>query len=250
LLAAGLKQDLERRGEGARRLQLVLFRVDGAVSRISVGTSRPLREPILIARLFHERLAALEGSIDPGYGFDLIRLAVLAAAEFDETQGDLTGAVAQADEDLALFADRLRARLGDDAVFVPVLVESHIPERAVTLVPFSQVPASGAAGSSASQPTVERPVRLFRAPEPVEVTAEVPEGPPASFRWRRASHRVASAEGPERIAPEWWREAQGSTVRDYYRVEDDGGRRYWLFREGSYGNPEAMPGWFMHGLFA
>ena len=96
---------------------------------------------------------------------------------------------------------------------------------------------------------MERPVRMFRDPEPVEVTAEVPEGPPASFRWRRASHRVASAEGPERIAPEWWRDDRGMPTRDYYRVEDEDGRRYWLFREGSYAGG-AMPGWFMHGLFA
>lgn len=250
MLAASLKRDLERRGEGARRLQLVLFRVDGAVNRIAVGTSRPLREPVLIARLFHERLAALEGSLDPGYGFDLIRLCVLVTAKFDDAQGDLTGRAAEADEDLALFADRLRARLGDDAVLVPVLVESHIPERAVTLEPFSEEAAPSKAGTSSSKILIERPIRLFRDPEPVEVTAEVPEGPPASFRWRRASHRVASAEGPERIAPEWWRSPQGSPSRDYYRVEDEDGRRYWLFREGAYGNSEAMPGWFMHGLFA
>jgi protein ImuB len=248
MLAAGLKRDLERRGEGARRLQLALFRVDGAVSRIGVGTSRPLREPVLIARLFHERLAALEGSVDPGYGFDLVRLAVLASAEFDDAQGDLAGGNAEADEDLALFADRLRARLGDDAVLVPVMVESHIPERAVTLAPFAGMPARKAAPSPAV--FVERPIRLFRDPEPVEVTAEVPEGPPASFRWRRASHRVASAEGPERIAPEWWRDPQGAAARDYYRVEDEDGRRYWLFREGAYDGSGVMPGWFMHGLFA
>jgi protein ImuB len=252
MLAASLKRDLERRGEGARRLQLALFRVDGAVSRISVGTSRPLREPSLVAKLFHERLAALEGSVDPGYGFDLVRLAVLVSAEFDDAQGDLTGHSAEADEDLALFADRLRARLGDDAVLVPVLVESHIPERAVELAPFAGDTGTAKKASVAAQGQifVDRPIRLFRDPEPVEVTAEVPEGPPASFRWRRASHRVASAEGPERIAPEWWRVPQGTAARDYYRVEDEDGRRYWLFREGAYDAPGVMPGWFMHGLFA
>jgi protein ImuB len=252
MLAAGLKRDLERRGEGARRLQLALFRVDGAVSRIAVGTSRPLREPRLIARLFHERLAALEGSVDPGYGFDLVRLAVLVSAEFDDAQGDLTGRSSEADEDLALFADRLRARLGDDAVLVPVLVESHIPERAVELAPFAgdAATAKKASAAASGRIPVDRPIRLFRDPEPVEVTAEVPEGPPASFRWRRASHRVASAEGPERIAPEWWRVNKGSAARDYYRVEDEDGRRYWLFRDGAYDGSGVMPGWFMHGLFA
>ena len=96
----------------------------------------------------------------------------------------------------------------------------------------------------------ERPVRLFRDPEPVEVTAEIPEGPPARFHWRRALHRIAAAEGPERIAPEWWRDKEGAATRDYFRVEDEDGRRYWLYREGFYGGAEAFPRWFMHGIFA
>ena len=252
MLSATLKKDLERRGEGARRLQLALFRVDGAVSRIAVGTSRPMREPALIGRLFHERLVALEGDIDAGYGFDLIRLAVLSAARIEDAQTDLAGDTIDAGEDLALFADRIRARLGDNAVLVPVMVESHIPERAVVQVPFAERPRDGegrTAGFPHAEWAVERPVRLFRDPEPIEVTAEIPEGPPARFRWRRALHRIAAAEGPERIAPEWWRDKAGAATRDYFRVEDEDGRRYWLYREGFYGS-EALPRWFMHGVFA
>ena len=137
-------------------------------------------------------------------------------------------------------------------MLVPVLVESHIPERAVELAPYAgdTGPSKATSPSAPGHVLVDRPIRLFRDPEPVEVTAEVPEGPPASFRWRRASHRVAGAEGPERIAPEWWREPQGAAARDYYRVEDEDGRRYWLFREGAYDGSGVMPGWFMHGLFA
>ena len=148
MLSATLKRDLERRGEGARRLQLALFRVDGAVSRIAVGTSRPMREPALIGRLFHERLVALEGDIDAGYGFDLVRLAVLATARIDDAQTDLAGDTIDADEDLALFADRIRARLGDNALLEPVMVESHIPERAVVSCPLPKT-AAGEGGSQA-----------------------------------------------------------------------------------------------------
>ena len=251
MLSATLKKDLERRGEGARRLQLALFRVDGAVSRIAVGTSRPMREPALIGRLFHERLVALEGDIDAGYGFDLVRLAVLSAARIDDAQTDLAGDAIDAGEDLALFADRIRARLGDNAVLAPVMLESHIPERAVVQVPFADRPEPGKGRSQAShgQSKPHRPVRLFRDPEPIEVTAEIPEGPPARFHWRRALHRIAAAEGPERIAPEWWRDREGAATRDYFRVEDEDGRRYWLYREGFYGS-EALPRWFMHGVFA
>jgi protein ImuB len=249
LLAGSLRQDLERRGEGARRLQLALFRVDGAVSRIGIGTSRPLRDPALIARLFHEKLAALESEIDAGYGFDLVRLAVLAAARFEEVQGDFSGKETRAEEDLALFADRVRARLGEQAILRPVVLESHIPERAVAAVPFASAAADG---RDITSPAVlpERPIRLLARPEPVEVTAEIPEGPPMNFRWRRAVYRVTGAEGPERIAPEWWHGAEDDPTRDYYRIEDEGGRRYWLFREGFYGDPAAPPRWFMQGLFA
>lgn len=249
MLASSLKQDLERRGEGARRLQLALFRVDGAVTRIGIGTSRPMREPKPLCRLFHEKLAAMEDNIDAGFGFDLVRLAVLATARFEEEQGDLSGADADAGEDLALFADRVRARLGNGAMLQPVPVQSHVPERAVALRSFADArPAS--AGSALSEITLpERPIRLFGRPQPIEVTAEIPEGPPARFRWRRALYNVAGAEGPERIAPEWWLGAEGERTRDYYRVEDTEGRRYWLYREGFYGVAEEPPRWFVQGIF-
>ncbi|MBU2148588.1 MAG: DNA polymerase Y family protein, partial [Alphaproteobacteria bacterium] len=249
LLAATLKVSLERREEGARMLQLQLFRVDGAVSRIAVGTSRPLREPRLVQKLFHERLAALESDIDAGYGFDLVRLSVLAAARFEMDQGDLAGGTLDRGEDIALLADRIGARLGKQAILRPVAVQSHLPERAVALLPFAEAgnPAAGLPALMA-----ERPIRLFRHPEPLDVPAtEVPEGPPLHFRWRRALYRVARAEGPERIAPEWWREGADAPVRNYFRVEDADGRRYWLYRQGLYGaTQKSVPRWFMHGLFA
>ena len=183
--------------------------------------------------------------------FDLIRLAVLSAARIDDAQTDLAGDTIDASEDLALFADRIRARLGDNAVLAPVMLESHIPERAAVQVPFAERPemAKGRSPALARQNGPERPVRLFRDPEPIDVTAEIPEGPPARFHWRRALHRIAAAEGPERIAPEWWRDKAGAPTRDYFRVEDEDGRRYWLYREGFYGS-EALPRWFMHGVFA
>ncbi|TIS98922.1 DUF6504 family protein [Mesorhizobium sp.] len=263
MLATTLKADLERRGEGARRLALLLFRVDGAVSRIAVGTSRPLREPLLIQKLFHERLAALEQDIDAGYGFDLVRLSVLSAAAFDMQQADLAGETRDDGADIALFADRIRARLGESAVLKPVAVESHLPERAVATLPFAEAPQRvsppkkpGKIQDTSSKPVFrpERPIRLFRSPEPIEVpVTEMPEGPPMNFRWRRALYRVTRAEGPERIAPEWWREASGqedAPTRDYFRIEDSDGRRYWLYRQGLYGASQVPPRWFMHGVFA
>ncbi|WP_454015306.1 Y-family DNA polymerase [Aquamicrobium terrae] len=267
MLASTLRLDLERRGEGARALALALFRVDGAVSRIAVGTSRPLRDPALIRRLFHEKLAAVAEDFDAGYGFDLVRLSVLAAAPFALAQADLADTAAQEEEDLAIFADRVRARLGEGALLRPVAVESHLPERAVALLPFARAVPQEAplrkphpadrrdrirVPRPVPVPQPERPVRLFRAPEPIEVPAtEMPEGPPLRFRWRRALHRVARAEGPERIAPEWWLDAEGAQAptRDYYRVEDVEGRRYWLYRQGLHEAGKPSPRWFLHGIF-
>ncbi len=249
MLAASLARDLERRGEGARRLQLVLFRADGAVSRLAVGTARPVREPRLVARLFAEKLKATGEEIDVGFGYDLVRLAALSVARLDPLQADLAEDGADGTDDVAFFADRVRARLGERALLRAVMVESHVPERAVLSLPHAlQEPAR----TAASRPgPAERPIRLLTPPEPIEVFAtEVPEGPPLNFRWRRATHRIARAEGPERIAPEWWREPAGAPSRDYFRVEDREGRRYWVFREGSYGAGTPMPRWFVQGFFA
>ena len=253
MLATSLKKELERRGEGARRLQLVLFRVDGAVTRVAVGTSRPMREPMPIGRLFRERLTALAGGIDAGYGFDLVRLAVLSAARFDEDQIDLDEMSPEGGESIAFFADRIRARLGDHALVKPFMRESHIPEEAWRPSPFAaSLPEKAAVEERLPERfcAPERPSRLFREPEPIEVTAGLPEGPPALFRWRQVSYHVVRAEGPERIAPEWWRQKEASPTRDYYRVEDEGGRRYWLCREGFYGDADAPPRWTVQGLFA
>src|SRR5690606_28900105 len=181
LLAATLKQDLERRGEGARLLQLALFRVDGVVKRITIGASRPLREPAMIRRLFHERMTAI-GNLDADCGFELVRLSVVEAASFTEDQCDLSGREQDGEADLALFSDRVRARLGDDALMAARLVESHLPERAVGWSPFAMKETPKISGGGPA----ERPVRLLARPEPVEVAmAEVPEGPPYHFRWRR-----------------------------------------------------------------
>ena len=248
-LAGALKRDLERRGEGARILQLALFRVDGAVRRYTIGTSRPLRDPALVQRLFREKLAAGADGIDAGYGFELVRLSILEVVPFEIEQTDLAGEGEGDAADLALFADRVRARLGEDALLKPMPVESHIPERRITLAPFAR--EIHRRPSPAGLPMPERPIRLLARPEPVDVIAsEVPEGPPVNFRWRRTLYRVVRAEGPERIAPEWWRQMPDAPTRDYFRIEDDSGHRYWLYRQGFYGASEGMPRWFMHGVFA
>ncbi|PWW00597.1 protein ImuB [Hoeflea marina] len=245
-LADSLRPSLERRGAGARELELQLFRVDGAVVRIRVGAARPLRDPARLRGLFAERLAAVHDEIEAGFGFETVRLCVLVFEPLDAAQADFSGS-AEADETLAALADRLTARLGADRVLMPQHHASHVPERASSLAPFVEGGTSGP--GPAITHAAARPVRLFRHPEPVTAVAEVPEGPPVTFRWRRSHHRVTRAEGPERIAAEWWIDGEDAPARDYYRVEDDSGRRFWLFREGLYERDVATPRWFMHGLF-
>jgi protein ImuB len=247
-LASQLKSMLERRGEGARRIELILFRADGAVRRIAVATSRPLRDPPSVRALFSERLKSLADALDPGFGFDLVRLGVLRAEPLPPTQIDLAGS--ERAGDVEPLVDRLSARLGACRVSRLVAHDAHLPELAATRA-SAQVAAAASNGWAAFRAFPElapRPPRLLVKPEPIEAIAAVPDGPPVRFRWRRALHEVVAAEGPERIECTWWTEDGGGT-RDYFRVEDRSGCRFWLFRAGLYrGSP--APSWFLHGLFA
>jgi protein ImuB len=250
-IAISLKTSLEERGAGGRAFELVLFRVDGRVFHIAAGASQPLRDPKRIAALFCERLQAVHDDLDAGYGFEILRLNVLRHEAFDAAQEDFDGA-RQKDISLASFVDRVSARLGGDCLQSFQLHESHVPERAVTAAAAIRTlsPGKRSQASGFSWSRSERPLRLFLRPESVEVSlAEIPEGPPESFRWRRMLHRVSRSEGPERLAMEWWIDGADARARDYFRIEDDTGHRFWLYREGRYGQLPP-PRWFMHGVFA
>jgi protein ImuB len=252
-LVADVSRLLESRGRGGRRFVAAFFRTDGAVRTLRVETGRPCRDPALLLRLFRERMDALADPIDPGFGFDALRLEVPATEALASQEPDFDRRAA-GDSDLDALVDRLTARFGRDRVqrFRPV--DSHDPAREA-----QRVAALDAAGPASEpwrpqdphEPPL-RPLQMFDPPQPVEVLAEVPDGPPLRFRWRRVLHEVARAEGPERIAPEWWRapvSAAALSERDYYRIEDAAGRRFWVFREGLYGGA-VTPRWFLHGLFA
>ena len=245
---------LERHGLGARLLEAAFFRIDGDVSRAAVGTASPVRAPDSVAMLFSERLSALGSDWDAGFGFDMVRLSVLEAeplaADADRScrRGGEGGRTSTAWSTGSARGSALRA---SPASCRSTRIFPSAPSCAAAACRISARGArawSGRRQSEAETPP-DRPLRLFARPEPVEVMAEVPEGPPLRFRWRRVVHEVARAEGPERIAPEWWRpEDDGRATRDYFRVEDAEGRRYWLFREGLYGRETASPVWYVHGL--
>jgi protein ImuB len=279
-LAQELAHLLTRHGEGARRLDVSLYGVDGTVKHLIAGTSRPLRDPQTIARLFREKIEAIcanadaDDPLDAGFGFDVLRLSALAVERQDEEQANWL-ATTEDSQDLADLIDRLGARLGLRRVTRLSLVDRHWPEFAVSSVPASsfspsetgrrwrEAPDEGHGGLAAMARTHPnplpasgerevqglRPIRLLQPPEPIETIASVPDGPPIRFRWRRVLHEIAAIEGPERIAPEWWKN-EAALTRDYFRAEDSEGRRFWLFREGLYEIETTHPRWFMHGLFA
>jgi protein ImuB len=227
---------------GARRLELALYRVDGTVQRTGIGTSRPNREPQALERLFAERLA----KIDPGFGIEAMALAAPQVEPLTALQMVLARATSaprqRQDQTLASLIDTLGNRLGFDSLRSLAPRESHIPEHAVVAVgPLAH-------GKKTNWPALSpRPLRLFARPEPIEAIALLPDHPPVMFRWHAQLHRIRHAEGPERIEPEWWRpEGCADHPRDYFHVEDDSGRRFWLYRAGQ---PPQGGRWYLHGLF-
>ncbi|CDZ42385.1 Protein ImuB [Neorhizobium galegae bv. officinalis] len=251
-IAISLKSELEARGVGGRVFELVLFRVDGRVFRIAAGASQPLQDPKRISSLFSERMNAVHDDLDAGFGFELLRLNVLQYDLFKILQGDFTG---NGDSEISLadFVDRVSARLGVDCLQVAEPKQSHVPERAEVFVPAiaARIVREKTEELFAFVPRSDRPLRLFRHPELVEAfAATVPDGPPQRFRWRRIVHKVVRAEGPERISPEWWHDEEDAEERDYFRLESEAGRRFWIFREGHYVAGETAPTWRVHGIFA
>ena len=258
-LARMLVAAMARQGKGARRLEARFFRTDGAVRTIMVDTGQPVNRSGVIDRLFRERLDALSDPLDPGFGFDLVRLSASRTETVVQEQRDLDANVHDNDE-LAALIDRVAARIGGKRVVVHLPQDTHIPERAVQAASAQHHLAAATQAVWPARAEGEpplRPLRLFERPEQIKVIAQVPDGPPARFVWRRATHAVVRAEGPERVAMEWWRAEGAMLTRDYFRVEDEAGLRFWLYRDGLYGREieqeegkAVQPNWYMHGLFA
>lgn len=252
ILIADVTESLRADGKGARRFILALFDTQNGKAEIRFRMARPSAEPKHIARVLKEKLAALQGRFDPTLGFDAVALYALGAEPLVSTQIDILGGVMERGDNkerIAQFLDRVTARLGDQAAQRFAFADSYVPERAATHVPATGAAAARASAMPSPQP-LPRPLTLLPRPEPIGVTALVPDYPPRQFTWRRCHHKVERAEGPERISPEWWEDREGKTpeARDYYIVEDENGRRFWLYREGVYGKNENQR-WFMHGLF-
>lgn len=256
-----LAEALAEAGQGARRIGLVADRVDGVPQRIGIGLARASRDPAHLLRLLARRI----DQIEPGYGLDamtlhLLRSEPLGAQPVDERLD------AETVPDLAPLIDTLATRIGMARLWRMRPVESDVPERSAAALPPLDPPEREAPPMKADDvrqldrnaplppwhPDWPRPIRLLRRPERLDhVVAALPDQPPRRFTWRGERHEVVHADGPERIHGEWWkRAAETHATRDYFRVEDERGRRYWLFRQGD--GERSVTGdlsWYLHGLF-
>lgn len=249
-LCGDIVEKLDIRGAGARRCVLHLFGVDGRDRTIEIGVSRPEREVKALLRIFREKLDRAAENLDAEFGIEAARLDVIQLQRIEGAPRTLV-AVEQGQasaEKIASLVDILSTRLGPKRVLRPKFNDTHQPARAGAW-------RSALDAEPKAEPTIKaprdsvprRPLTLFSRAQPIEAIATVPDGPPIRFRWRRVLREVVRAEGPERISGDWM---GGGATRDYYRVEDKEGRRYWLYREGLYGESDEQPRWFVHGLFA
>lgn len=248
-LSQNLCKSLDRHGQGGRCFEAAFFRADGKVTRIELLSGQPLKEASVLTRLLEMRLEALIDPLDPGFGFDMIRLSVLAGDDMAAIQSGLDGK-AMASGEVRDLIDRLSARFGAGSVQRFVANDSHLPERAARAIPaISDESPSGVWRKMGPFGVPARPLFLFYPAPTIEVIAEVPHGPPRRFQWRRAWFDIVKAEGPERISPEWWRKTSDTRARDYFRIEDTVGRRFWVFRYGFYGIGTEPVRWYLHGVF-
>ncbi|MEL7015031.1 MAG: DNA polymerase Y family protein [Pseudomonadota bacterium] len=296
-LAADLSIQLKHQNKGAQAFTFHGFRANGEHDAVHLTTARACADADHLVYLFRDRIE----KINPGFGIEHLVLQADRTSALETITTPLAGTLTGGGADpqaTAELVDRLTAKLGPHSVAVSTFAARHLPEKAEGRSVFDGAWPAKPSPFSMRGP---RPQRLINPPEPITVLAEVPDGPPRTFRWRRVQRHVLKADGPERLAPEWWQHTAPVTVttdpqkgsrtwltpkldpradaeqickgrtqiekslvddherapvkkprtRDYYRIEDDQGRRYWIYRDGLYDdNRGGTPTWFMHGLFA
>ncbi|MBY4592175.1 MULTISPECIES: Y-family DNA polymerase [Rhizobium] len=238
-LIVQLVAELQRKGLGVRRTDLIVEKVDGTRQAIRAGTAKPVRDVAWLTKLFRDRTQTIE----PGFGIEKLALVAVMSEPLEEKQ-KASSLVDEQDADITPLIDVLGNR--GQRVYRVAPVASDVPERSVQRI--------AAIGEDVTKDWVHhwrRPVRLFARPDRIEAIALLPDHPPASITWRGKRHRVRRADGPERVFGEWWkRDSEFEAVRDYFVIENESGERYWIFRSGDGIDPETgSHKWFMHGIF-
>ena len=240
-LAGQLCEALEAKALGARQLDLLFYRIDNRIEAIRIGTAQPVRDVKRLTRLLCDKIE----TIDPGFGIEIMRLAATLAEPLapKQTASSLTE---EPEADVSHLIDTLANRVGEQRLYRFAPVASDVPERSVQKI----APMAPDISETWSDPW-PRPARLLPKPEPIETLALLPDHPPVSFTWRGVRRRVKCADGPERVFGEWWKhDAELIAVRDYFRVEDEAGERFWIYRSGD--GEDTTTGsqrWFLHGIF-
>ena len=236
-LLEGLCSRLAQDQKGLRTASLKCYRVDGQIEQIDIGTSRPSHSVSHLLKLFETKIQ----NIEPALGIDLFLLEAPKTENCFPPQERMWNESAPLENiQLAELLDRIANKVGAQTIHRYLPDEHYWPERSFKI-----------ANSLEEKPTTHwptdrpRPLLLLQTPEPIEVSAPIPDYPPMLFRYKGVVHQIAKADGPERIEQEWW--LQQGQHRDYYRVEDENGQRYWLFRLGHYNKKNFC--WFLHGFF-
>ncbi|MDB5012212.1 MAG: nucleotidyltransferase [Daejeonella sp.] len=230
---------LQQEGKGIRTATLTCYRVDGKIQQVAIGTNRASHHTGHLFKLFELKIS----SIKPALGIELFVLEAQKVEDVPLSQEALWAEKPGLDDEaITEMLDRITAKVGAGTIHRYLPAEHYWPERSIKAAQTLQEPP--ATTWRISKP---RPVRLLAHPEPVDVTAPIPDYPPILFRYKNKVHHVRKADGPERIEREWWLDA--GEHRDYYNVEDENGQRYWLFRLGHYSG-NSVKQWFIHGFFA
>jgi protein ImuB len=238
-LLDALCQRLLKEEKGLRKAILKCYRVDGKIKSIEIGTNRPSCNSKHLFRLFKDLIATIE----PALGIELFILEAPIVEELSPVQEELfISNVGLYDAGLAELLDRIGGKLGSHHIYRYVPDEHYWPERS-----FKRAALQHEKTDTNWKVERPRPLQLLPKPEPIDVTAPVPDYPPMNFRYKGKLHTISKADGPERIEQEWW--LQQGQLRDYYYVEDGEGHRYWLFRSGHYDVSKSYQ-WFIHGFFA
>ena len=244
-----LIKKLEIKSLGTRELKVLLYRVDGQLDKLIVSTSQTNRDKSIFSKLFFEKF----NNFILDSGVDVITLEATKVDIYQPLQPDLISQSDRINSEISVLVDRLVNRFGSSSVIRRSLQESYSPERSETTFPvssnlhYSKITQS--IGSSFKNTLTVRPLYLLQRPEYIEPLTECNRPLPFQFRWRHTLVNVRRANGPERIAPEWWLVEDYYKTRDYFRIEDSDGRRYWLFKERMK-QSKKKPSWYLHGLFS
>lgn len=235
-LLEALCERFGREGKGMRTGILKGYRVDGEMEQVEIGTGRASRNASHLFKLFELKIPEIE----PALGIELFTLEATLVEDLTESQEALWSTSNRDRTAISELLDNIAGKVGMQTIRRYLPQEHYWPERSIKVVT-----------SLDERPETEwstdrlRPIHLLPKPEPVDVMVVLPDYPPMHFRYKGEIIRVARADGPERIEQEWW--LQSGLPRDYYRIEDECGARYWLFRLGLYENKK--PQWFLHGYF-